>query len=87
MVSGCPSAWYKVYEGLELQLHAFLTWELGEGGWSALYPSNFAPAERATSIHWLVGCVGPSLDVLKKEKMSFAFAWKWTTVSVVQPVA
>jgi hypothetical protein len=49
----------------------FLTMALDGGGWSASRSSHFTPRERAPSVHWLEGWVGPSagLDTMKKRKI------------------
>jgi hypothetical protein len=41
----------KTYEGVEEDLHAFLTSALDEGEWSASLPSRFTPEERTCSTH------------------------------------
>jgi hypothetical protein len=35
----------KMFGGMEVQLHAFLTLVLGGGEWSASHPSHFTPRE------------------------------------------
>jgi hypothetical protein len=37
----------KTYEGVEVELHAFLMLELNISGWSASCPDCFTPGERA----------------------------------------
>jgi hypothetical protein len=41
----------KVYEGVEVESHGFLTTMLDEGECSALHPGRFGPGRRATSAH------------------------------------
>jgi hypothetical protein len=49
----------KAYEGVAAFIHAFLTWELVGGEWSASRTGRFTPEERDTGIHWIRGWVGP----------------------------
>jgi hypothetical protein len=49
----------KVYWGMEVQLHTFLTSALDGGVWSALRPGRFTPGEKAPGTHWIGGWVGP----------------------------
>jgi len=50
--------------GVEVQLHAFLTLAIDGGEWSASCPSCFTYGERASSIHWIGGWVGPSTEFI-----------------------
>jgi hypothetical protein len=36
----------KVYEGVDVQIHIFLTSALAEGEWSASRPSRFTPGKK-----------------------------------------
>jgi len=47
----------KVYWGVDVCLHAFLTSELDGGEWSASRPGHFTPRERTPGTHWLGGWV------------------------------
>jgi hypothetical protein len=60
----------KMYEGLRVQLHAFLTSALGGGEWLASRPDRFTPGERAYRIRWTRGWVGlrAVLNTEKKKK-------------------
>jgi len=49
----------KVYWGLGIQIHAFLTFALDVGEWSASCPSHFTPRKRAPGVHWIESRVGP----------------------------
>jgi hypothetical protein len=49
----------KVYWGVKVQLHAFLTSALDGGEWSASHHGRFTPRERAPGTHWIGGWVGP----------------------------
>jgi hypothetical protein len=58
----------KVYGGVDVQTHIFLTSALIGGEWSALCPRRFISRERALSTHWIGGWVVPtaSLDDVEK---------------------
>jgi hypothetical protein len=60
----------KVYGGVDVQIHAFLTSALIGDEWSASRPGRFIPWERAPSTHWIGGWVGPrtGLDGVEKRK-------------------
>jgi hypothetical protein len=49
----------KTYEGVEVQLHTFLTLTLDGGEWLALRPSHFNPGEEAPGTHRIRGLVDP----------------------------
>jgi hypothetical protein len=49
----------KVYRGVDVQIHAFLTSALVGGEWSSSSPRRFGPRERAPGAHWIGGWVGP----------------------------
>jgi len=42
----------KTYVGVNVQLHAFLTWELDGSERSASRPGRFTPGEEAPCTHW-----------------------------------
>jgi hypothetical protein len=60
----------KVYGGVDVQIHIFLTLALAGGEQSASRPGRFTPGERAPCTHWTGGWVDPKagLDDLKKRK-------------------
>jgi hypothetical protein len=66
----------KVYWGVEVQLHAFLTPALDGGEWSASRPGRFTPREIAHDTHWIGGWVGPraGLDAMVKRKFPVSAA-------------
>jgi hypothetical protein len=47
----------KVYWGVDVLLHAFLTSALDGGDWSASNPRRFNPRERAPGTQWIGGWV------------------------------
>jgi hypothetical protein len=49
----------KVYWGVEVYLHAFLTSALEGGEWSASRPGRSASRDRVPGPHWIGGWVGP----------------------------
>jgi len=60
----------KTYWEVEIQSHAFFT-SAGEGGeWSGSRPDRFTPG-KASSNHWIGGCVGPraSLDAASNNEV------------------
>jgi hypothetical protein len=61
----------KMYWGVEVQLHAFLSSVLYGGEWSASRPGRFTPRERAPCTHWIGGWVGSRavLDTVVKRKI------------------
>jgi hypothetical protein len=48
----------EVYEGLDVQIHIFLTSALVRGEWLTSRPGRFTPGTR-----WIGGCVGPTAGV------------------------
>jgi hypothetical protein len=48
----------KTYDGVEVQLHVFLTSALDGGEWLALRPCRFTPGERARGTNWRGSWVG-----------------------------
>jgi hypothetical protein len=60
----------KAYEGVDVQIHVFLTSVLVGDEWSASRPCHFTPGGRAPGTHWIGGWVNPrtSLDDLEKKK-------------------
>jgi hypothetical protein len=59
----------KMYVGVDVQTHVFLTSALVGGEWSASRPGHFTPGERASGAHWIGGWVGPraGLDDMENE--------------------
>jgi hypothetical protein len=49
----------KVYGGVVVSIHIFLTSTLAGGEWSASRPCRFTPGERAPDTRWLGSRVGP----------------------------
>jgi hypothetical protein len=60
----------KVYAGLDVSIHSFLTSAFVGGELSASRPDRFTPGERAPGNHWIGGWVGPraGLDDVEKRK-------------------
>jgi hypothetical protein len=56
----------KVYGGVDVWIHIFLTSALAEGGWSASRPGRFAPRN-----HWIGGWVDPRAGLDDMEKWKF----------------
>jgi hypothetical protein len=58
------------YEGVNLQIHIFVTSALVGSEWSVSRPGRFTPRERASVNHWIGGWVGPKayLDDMEKGK-------------------
>jgi hypothetical protein len=56
---------------MDVYLHAFLTFALGGGEWSASRPGRFTPMEKSPGTHWIGGWVGPRtvLDAVVKRKI------------------
>jgi hypothetical protein len=44
---------------VEIFLHAYVSWVLYRGGWSASRPGRFTCEERAAGIHWIGDGMGP----------------------------
>jgi hypothetical protein len=61
----------KAYEGVEVQIHGFLTSALVGGEWSASRPCRFTPGERVSGTHWIGGWVRPRAGLGGKEKLKF----------------
>jgi hypothetical protein len=59
----------KVYGGVDVYIHVFLTLAVVGGEWSASRLSPFTPGERAPSTHWIGGWVGPRTDLDDMEKI------------------
>jgi hypothetical protein len=61
----------KTYEGVEIQIHVFLTSVLVGSEWSASRPGRFTPRERAPSNQWIGDWMGPrtGLDDVEKRKI------------------
>jgi hypothetical protein len=58
----------KVYWGVNVQIHIFLTSALAGGDWSASRPVRFTPRERAPGTHWIGGWVDPTAGLDDTEK-------------------
>jgi hypothetical protein len=49
----------KMYGGVDVYIHIFLTSALVGGEWSASRLGHFTPRERALRTHWIGGWVNP----------------------------
>jgi hypothetical protein len=60
----------KVYGGVDVLIHVFLTSALIGGEWSASHPGRFTPGKRAPRTHWIGSWVDPraGLDDVEKRK-------------------
>jgi hypothetical protein len=60
----------KVYGGVNVQIHIFLTSALIRGEWSASLPDCFTTGERAPGTHLIPGWMDPKagLDYVDKRK-------------------
>jgi hypothetical protein len=60
----------KTYGGVEVQFQEYLASALDGGEWSASRPGRFTLGERASSIRWIGGWVGPrdALDAVAEKK-------------------
>jgi hypothetical protein len=69
-----PWAWLikhytmKVYEGVDVWIHVFLTSALDGGDWSASRPGRFIPGERPPFTHWIGGAPEPVWTTWRGEK-------------------
>ena len=64
----------KVYRGVEVQLHSFLTSTLGGREWSPSLPINLTPVEAPRyTFYTRLGGPTAGLYVLEKIQVSFAF--------------
>jgi hypothetical protein len=61
----------KVYGGVDVSIHIFLTSALAGGEWSASRPCCFTPGERAFGTHWVGGWVDPRAGLGNMEKRKF----------------
>jgi hypothetical protein len=63
----------KMYGGMEVQLHAFLTLALNGGEWSASFTSHITTRERTLGTYWVGGWVDPraGLDKVAKRKTPY----------------
>jgi hypothetical protein len=61
----------KVYEGVVVQLHAFLTSAVDGDEWSASRPGRFTLGERTSGTHFIGGWASPraGLDAVMKRKI------------------
>jgi hypothetical protein len=59
----------KVYGGVDVEVHIFLTSALAGGEWSASRPCRFTPEERVPGTHWIGSWVDRTgLDDVEKIK-------------------
>jgi hypothetical protein len=61
----------RVYRGVDVYIHTYMTSALVGGEWSASRPGHFIPGERAPGSHWIGGCVDPRVSMEDKEKRKF----------------
>jgi hypothetical protein len=61
----------KAYGGVDVYVHIFLTSALARDEWLSSCPCRFTLGERATSIHWIGGRVGPTAGLDDVEKENF----------------
>jgi hypothetical protein len=61
----------KMYWGVDVWIHIFLTLALVGGEWSASRPSRFTPIDRVPGTHWIGGWVGPraGLEDVERRKI------------------
>jgi hypothetical protein len=61
----------KTYGRMDVQIHVFFNSEIVGGEWSASGPVRFILGERVIDTHWILGLVGPiiNLDDVEKRKM------------------
>jgi hypothetical protein len=78
----------KMYRGMDVWIHIFLTLALAGGEWSASRPGHFIPEEGSPGTHWIGGWVDPraGLDDLEK-RIFLVIPGLNSDSSVVQPVA
>jgi hypothetical protein len=60
----------KMYEGVEMWLHAFVTLALDGGELLSLHPGCCTPEEKGAVTQWIEGWVGPiaDMDAVAKKK-------------------
>jgi hypothetical protein len=58
----------KAYEGVDVEIHIFLTSALVGGEWSASRPDGFTHGERAPGTHWTGGWVDPRASLGDTER-------------------
>jgi hypothetical protein len=61
----------KVYEGVDVYIHIFLTSALVAGVWSASRPGRYTLGERARGTHWIGGWVDARAGLNDAEKRQF----------------
>jgi hypothetical protein len=61
----------KAYEGVDVEIHIFLTSALVGGEWSASLHGSFTTGERAPGTHWIGGWVDPRAGLDDVEKRTF----------------
>jgi hypothetical protein len=78
----------KVYGGVDVYIHIFLTLALVASEWSASCTCRFTFGERAPGNHWIGGWVGPRADLdERRRENSWPYRDLSSNSSVVQPVA
>jgi hypothetical protein len=79
----------KAYEGIDVQIHIFLTSPLLGGEWSASHPCCFTLWGKSPGTHWIGSWVGPraGLDGKVKRKFLTIPGLEIRELSVVQPAA
>jgi hypothetical protein len=78
----------KVYWGVEVYFHAFLTLTIDGGEWLAPRSGRFTREETAPATHWIGGWVGPraGLDTVSKRKIPSPYRDSNPDNPTVQPV-
>jgi hypothetical protein len=61
----------KVYGGVDIYIHIFLTSVLDGGEWSSSRRCRFTPGERAPGNQWMGGCVGSSAGLDDADERKF----------------
>jgi hypothetical protein len=61
----------KTYEGVDVQIHVFLTSALVGGEWSALPLGRLIPGERVPGTHCIGGWMGPRTGLGDLERRKF----------------
>jgi hypothetical protein len=77
----------KVYGGINIQIHIFLTLVLAAGEWLASRPGHFTHRERAPGAHWIGRLGGPqSWSGRHGEEKILYPAGTNSNPSVIQPI-
>jgi hypothetical protein len=77
----------KVYGGMDVQIHIFLTLALVGGEWSASHPGCITPGERAPGTHWIGGWVPEPVWTTWRRENCWPYRDSNSYPSVVKPVA